>query len=195
MQGRELAVRVRLEGTRKANIHLSALPKKKGQPVAREDSLKKRYNFSLTPIAREGLERLATQRELTTSEMLEQLGRGELSLGEPIREAKPTLADLIDEELKKTPGIGGLNRLVEATGISATRLLELGSGDKPSDIEISNLAQGLWKNETHNWDEDELLELVVAQFGDRVLPDEWNGVTEVESPAGDSDREKLGNGS
>jgi hypothetical protein len=28
---------------------------------------------------------------------------------------------------------------------------------------------------------DELLELVVAQFGDRVLPDEWNGLTEVES--------------
>ncbi len=113
------------------------------------------------------------------------------------------MADLIDEELKKKPGIGGLNRLVEATGISATRLLELGSGDKPSDIEISNLAQGLWKDETDNWDEDELLELVVAQFGDRVaepsvhrvLPDEWNGVTEVEPPAGDSDREKLGNGS
>lgn len=60
-----------------------------------------------------------------------------------------------------------MNRLVEATGISATRLLELGSGNKPSDIEISNLAQGLWKDETHNWDEDELLELVVAQFGDR----------------------------
>ena len=37
--------------------------------------------------------------------------------------------------------------------------------------------------------------LVVAQFGDRVLPDEWNGVTEVEPPAGDSDQEKLGNGS
>ncbi len=36
--------------------------------------------------------------------------------------------------------------------------------------------------------EDELLELVVAQFGDRVLPDEWNGVTEVEPPAGDSDQ-------
>jgi hypothetical protein len=88
-----------------------------------------------------------------------------------------------------------LNRLVEATGISATRLLELGSANKPSDIEISNLAQGLWKDETHNWDEDELLELVVAQFGDRVLADEWNGVTEVEPPAGDSDREKLGNGS
>ena len=29
------------------------------------------------------------------------------------------------------------------------------------------MAQGLWKDETHNWDEDELLELVVAQFGDR----------------------------
>jgi hypothetical protein len=57
------------------------------------------------------------------------------------------------------------------------------------------LAQGLWKDETQNWDEDELLELVVAQFGDRVLSDEWNGVTEVEPPAGDSDREKLGNGS
>ena len=40
-------------------------------------------------------------------------------------------------------------------------------------MEISNLAQGLWKDETHNWNEDELLELVVAQFGDRVLPDEW----------------------
>jgi hypothetical protein len=75
------------------------------------------------------------------------------------------------------------------------RLLELGSGNKPSDIEISNLAQGLWKDETHNWDEDELLELLVVQFGDRVLADEWNGVTEVEPPAGDSDREKLGNGS
>lgn len=32
--------------------------------------------------------------------------------------------------------------------------------------EISNLAQGLSKNETHNWYEDELLELIVAQFGD-----------------------------
>ncbi|HEY9614309.1 hypothetical protein [Allocoleopsis sp.] len=45
--------------------------------------------------------------------------------------------------------------------------------------------------------------MVVARFGDheaepsvqRALPDEWNGVTEVEPPAGDSDREKLGNGS
>jgi hypothetical protein len=58
-------------------------------------------------------------------------------------------------------------------------------------------------DETHNWDEDELLELVVTQFGDceaepwvhRVLPDEWNGVTEVEHPAGEANREKLGNGS
>ena len=32
---------------------------------------------------------------------------------------------------------------------------------------ISNLAQGWCKDETHKWDEDELLELVVAQFGDR----------------------------
>ncbi len=45
------------------------------------------------------------------------------------------------------------------------------------------MAQGLPKDETHNWDEDELLELVVAQFGARVLLDEWDGVTEVE-PAG-----------
>jgi hypothetical protein len=66
-------------------------------------------------------------------------------------------------------------------------------------IEISNLAQELWKDETHNWDEDELLELIVAQFGDReaepsvhrVLLDEWNGVTEVEPPDGDATRREL----
>lgn len=33
--------------------------------------------------------------------------------------------------------------------------------------DISNLAQGWCKDKTHNWDEDELLELVVAQFCDR----------------------------
>jgi hypothetical protein len=35
----------------------------------------------------------------------------------------------------------------------------------------------------------------VSPVGNRVLPDEWNGVTEVEPPAGDRDQEKFGNGS
>jgi hypothetical protein len=35
----------------------------------------------------------------------------------------------------------------------------------------------------------------LSRIGDRVLPDEWNGVTEVEPPDGDTEPEKLGNGS
>ncbi len=167
------------------------MPRKKGKPFARADELKKRYNISLTPTAHEGLKRLVEEGNFESlSEVLEQLGRGELVLTEAQEGFKPTLADLIDVELKKVPGIEGLNNLTKATNISATRLLELGRGDKPSDTEISNLAQGLWKSEKENWDEDELLELVVLQFGDRVLPEMWNG----EVPEGQSATDKPSNG-
>jgi hypothetical protein len=39
-----------------------------------------------------------------------------------------------------------------------------------------------------------LLELVVLQFGDRVLPEEWNGVTEAKNPFDEVEQEELSNG-
>jgi Arc/MetJ-type ribon-helix-helix transcriptional regulator len=72
------------------------LPRKKGKPFARADELKKRYNISLTPIAHEGLKRLVEEGNFESlSEVLEQLGRGELVFTEAQEGFKPTLADLM----------------------------------------------------------------------------------------------------
>ncbi len=51
----------------------------KGQPE-KYGEMKKRVNFTLTPTGVTRLEDLATQRQLSKSELIEQVARGEISI-------------------------------------------------------------------------------------------------------------------
>lgn len=51
----------------------------KGQPE-KYDEMKKRVNFTLTPTGLRQLDNLATQRQLSKSEFIEQIARGEIPL-------------------------------------------------------------------------------------------------------------------
>jgi hypothetical protein len=53
----------------------------RGQPEV-YDELKKIVSFSITPIARMGLERLSEQRNISRSELIERIGRGLLTITE-----------------------------------------------------------------------------------------------------------------
>lgn len=109
--------------------------------------------------------------------------------------AKPqTLAQLITETIESKPQLQGFAQLVEDTQLSADRILQLAQGVKPTDSEICDLAQGLWKSPDENWNEDELLDLVVAEFGDREIP-QWNETPSSMSEEGAKEGEKeLSNG-
>ncbi|MBD3881715.1 ribbon-helix-helix protein, CopG family [Phormidium tenue FACHB-886] len=71
------------------------------------DELKKRVNFSLTPKAVEGLDLLATDRGLSRSELIEQIGRRRIPLGDlpncDSRKLDPSVFLFMEEAIQSMP--------------------------------------------------------------------------------------------
>ena len=96
------------------------MPRKKGIPYARSDSLKERRNFSLTLKAFKGLGRLFTFFNMdSASAFLEAIGRGELFVSK------------IPRNFKELMVVWDMDELEEISGIPIERLQEIreGKGD------------------------------------------------------------------
>jgi hypothetical protein len=106
------------------------MPRKKGIPYARSDSLKERRNFSLTLKAFKGLGRLFEFFNLgSTSALLESIGRGELFVSKRPRSFKELMA------------VWDLDELAVMAGIPVERLEEIrtGKGDRAQPHELIGL--------------------------------------------------------
>ncbi|MBD2006017.1 MULTISPECIES: hypothetical protein [Cyanophyceae] len=108
------------------------MPRVKGVSAAGDDNLKKRWNFSLTQIARDGIGRLFKfwgYRD--ASALLEALGKGEIFLSKD----PPTLASLLAAK--------DLIEVHELSDIPLRRLKEFLAGALPTVNELMDLEDAL----------------------------------------------------
>lgn len=101
---------------------------------------------------------------LGENESLEQLRQSQQKRTSPstdVVSGVPTIASLIDETLSNRDW--ALGKLAADAEISVERINELLEGDRASDAELQKLAQQLVKPDGEPWEEEELVDIRLAE--------------------------------
>ena len=98
---------------------------------------------------------------LSENESLEQLRQTETARSTNVVSGVPTIASLIEETLSNRDW--ALGKLAADVEMSVERINELLEGDRPSDSELQQLAQRLVKPNGEAWEEEELVDIRLAE--------------------------------
>ena len=98
---------------------------------------------------------------LGENESLEQLRQTETARRTDVVSGVPTIASLIEETLSNRDW--ALGKLAADAEMPVERINELLEGDRPSDAELQKLAQRLVKPDGEAWEEEELVDIRLAE--------------------------------